>query len=57
MLLPGAVATLARRRALLALPVVAYAAYVDCGQPSIRVAFLYEVRPNVRGAAGHRGAG
>ena len=49
-LLPGAIATLTRRRALLALPLVAYAAYIIAGAV-FRVAFLYEVRPNVRGAA------
>ena len=49
-LLPAAVANVSRRRALLALPLVAYAAYIVAGAV-IRVAFLYEVRPNVRGAA------
>ena len=49
-LLPEAVARVSRSRALLALPVVAYAAYTIAGAV-IRVAFLYEVRPNVRGAA------
>jgi hypothetical protein len=38
------------RRALLVLPVVLYAAYVVAGA-LVRVAFLYEVRPNVRLAA------
>ena len=38
------------RRALLVLPVVLYAAYVVAGA-IVRVAFLYEVRPNVRLAA------
>ena len=49
-LVPEAIGRLDRRRALLALPVVAYGAYVIAGAV-IRVAFLYEVRPNVRGAA------
>ena len=49
-LLPAAIAGVSRRRALLALPLVAYAAYIVAGAV-IRVAFLYEVRPNVRGAA------
>ncbi len=49
-LLPAAMAGVSRRTALLALPLVAYAAYVIAGAV-IRVAFLYEVRPNVRGAA------
>lgn len=39
-----------RRRALLALPVVFFACYVVCGA-LVRVAFLYEIRPNVRLAA------
>jgi hypothetical protein len=49
-LLPAAIAGVNRRRAWLALPFVAYAAYIVAGAV-IRVAFLYEVRPNVRGAA------
>ena len=40
-----------RRRALLVLPLIAYAAYVACGA-LVRLLFLYEVRPNVRLAAG-----
>jgi 4-amino-4-deoxy-L-arabinose transferase-like glycosyltransferase len=40
-----------RQRALLAAPLVAYAAYVGIGA-LVRVLFLYEVRPNVRLAAG-----
>lgn len=49
-LLPAAIAQISRRRALLALPVVAYAAYVVAAA-LIRIGFLYQVRPNVRGAA------
>jgi hypothetical protein len=49
-LLPESIARIPRRRAVLALPIVAYAAYTVAGAV-IRVAFLYEVRPNVRGAA------
>ena len=48
-LLPAAMTQVSRRVALLALPIVAYAAYVIAAAV-IRVAFLYEVRPNVRGA-------
>ena len=40
-----------RRQALVAAPLVAYAAYVATGA-LVRVLFLYEVRPNVRLAAG-----
>jgi hypothetical protein len=40
-----------RRRALLALPLVLFAAYVVAGA-LVRLAFLYEIRPNVRLAAG-----
>ena len=40
-----------RRQALVAAPLVAYAAYVTIGA-LVRVLFLYEVRPNVRLAAG-----
>ena len=43
--------TVTRRQALLAAPLVAYAAYVIIGA-LVRVLFLYEVRPNVRLAAG-----
>ena len=49
-LLPERIGQLARRTALLALPLVAYASYVVAGA-LIRVGFLYQVRPNVRGAA------
>ena len=49
-LLPAAISRIPRRRALLALPIVAYAAYTIAAAV-IRVGFLYEVRPNVRGAA------
>jgi len=40
-----------RRRALLAMPLVLFAAYVVAGA-LVRLAFLYEIRPNVRLAAG-----
>lgn len=40
-----------RRRALLAAPLVLFAAYVVAGS-LVRLAFLYEIRPNVRLAAG-----
>lgn len=49
-LLPRRIAEMPRRRALAALPVVLYAAYVVVGA-LVRVGFLYEVRPNVRLAA------
>jgi 4-amino-4-deoxy-L-arabinose transferase-like glycosyltransferase len=49
-LLPAVMAQIPRRRALFALPLVAYAAYIVVGAV-FRVAFLYEVKPNVRGAA------
>lgn len=49
-LLPASVAAIPRRRALLALPLVGFAAYVICGA-IVRLAFLYEIRPNVRAAA------
>ena len=49
-LLPPSVAAISRARALLALPIVAYAAYVIAAA-LVRVGFLYEVRPNVRIAA------
>ncbi len=49
-LLPTRVAAIARRRALLAAPLVAFSAYVVCAA-ILRVIFLYEIRPNVRGAA------
>jgi len=49
-ILSAAAAAWSRARALLALPLVAYAAYV-LGGAIVRVLFLYEVRPNVRLAA------
>jgi 4-amino-4-deoxy-L-arabinose transferase-like glycosyltransferase len=49
-LLPTDVATIPRKKALLALPLVGFCLYVLCGA-IIRIGFLYEVRPNVRGAA------
>ena len=49
-LIPAELAGVPRRRALLALPAVLYAAYVIAGS-LVRLAFLYEVRPNVRLAA------
>ena len=49
-LLPSALARLPRSRALLAAPVLAYALYVLFGS-AVRIAFLYEIRPNVRIAA------
>jgi 4-amino-4-deoxy-L-arabinose transferase-like glycosyltransferase len=50
-LLPAAIAQVPRSRALLALPLVAYALYVASAS-IVRVLFLYQVRPNVRiGAA------
>ncbi len=45
--LPSWVPTLSTGRALLAIPVVAYALYVVLGS-FVRLAFLYEVRPAVR---------
>lgn len=50
-LLPPAVSRISRSQALLAAPVVAYALYVLFGA-AVRLAFLYDVRPNVRMAAG-----
>ena len=50
-LLPGAVAMLPRRIALVALPLVFFALYVVMG-PLVRLLHLYEVGPNVRLAAG-----
>jgi 4-amino-4-deoxy-L-arabinose transferase-like glycosyltransferase len=50
-LLPGETAEMSRRRALIALPIVLYAVYVVVGA-IVRVAFLYEISPNVRMAAG-----
>ena len=49
-LLPSALARLPRSRVLLAAPVLAYALYVLFGS-AVRIAFLYEIRPNVRIAA------
>jgi 4-amino-4-deoxy-L-arabinose transferase-like glycosyltransferase len=49
-LLPPAIATVTRARALLVLPIVAYAMYVMAGA-LVRIGFLYEVGPNVRIAA------
>jgi 4-amino-4-deoxy-L-arabinose transferase-like glycosyltransferase len=48
--LPGAVAALPRHRVLVAVPLVAYGAYVLLGAV-LRVPFVYEVRPAVRLAA------
>lgn len=50
-LLPAEAAMVGRRRALLALPVVAFAFYVMFGA-IVRLGHLYEVGPNVRLAAG-----
>jgi hypothetical protein len=49
-LMPG-VDAIPLRRALLAAPIVLFAAYVVLGS-LVRLAFLYEIRPNVRLAAG-----
>lgn len=49
-LLPPALSSVPRKRALLAAPVVLYALYVIYGS-IVRVAFLYQVSPNVRLAA------
>ena len=49
-LLPPNVAEIPVKRALRALPFVAFCLYVVCGA-IIRVGYLYEVRPNVRSAA------
>jgi len=50
-LLPPYVANIPRARALLAAPLLAYMLYVLAGS-AVRLAFLYEIRPNVRlGAA------
>ena len=49
-LVPRAVETVSRRRALLALPILAYAAYVGAAA-LIRIAFLYQIKPNVRAGA------
>ena len=50
-LMPESVALIPRARALIALPVVLYAAYVVIGALA-RLAFIREVSPNVRLAAG-----
>jgi hypothetical protein len=50
-LLPTALVSLPRSRAVLAAPLVAYGLYVLFGS-AVRLGFLYEVRPNVRLAAG-----
>jgi len=49
-LLPPAIAAVPRARALMVLPIVAYAMYVMAGA-LVRIGFLYEVGPNVRIAA------
>jgi 4-amino-4-deoxy-L-arabinose transferase-like glycosyltransferase len=49
-LVPAETAAVPLRRALLAAPVVAYACYVVAGA-LVRIAFLYDIRPNVRLAA------
>lgn len=49
-LLPAEAARVSRTRALLVLPLVAYAAYIVAGA-LVRIANLYDVRPNVRVAA------
>jgi 4-amino-4-deoxy-L-arabinose transferase-like glycosyltransferase len=49
-LLPSRLAEIARRKALLALPFVAYVLYVLFAS-AVRLGFLYEIRPNVRIAA------
>ncbi len=46
-LVPVELAAVSRRRALLGLPLVLYASYVVAGA-IVRLAFLYEIRPNVR---------
>jgi 4-amino-4-deoxy-L-arabinose transferase-like glycosyltransferase len=46
-LLPAFVATVGRRRAVLAVPVVAFSLYVVAAA-ILRIAFLYEIRPAVR---------
>jgi 4-amino-4-deoxy-L-arabinose transferase-like glycosyltransferase len=50
-LLPAALSSMPRSRALLAAPIVAFGLYVLFGS-AVRLGFLYEVRPNVRLAAG-----
>ncbi|MEO6213005.1 MAG: glycosyltransferase family 39 protein [Vicinamibacterales bacterium] len=49
-ILPAEIAAVPRRRAWLAAPLIAYACYVVLTS-IIRVAFLYEIRPNVRAGA------
>ncbi len=49
--LPHAVAAMPRRHALLAAPIVLFAIYVVAAS-LVRLAFLYEIKPNVRLAAG-----
>jgi 4-amino-4-deoxy-L-arabinose transferase-like glycosyltransferase len=49
-LVPSELARVPRTRALLALPFVAYGAYVVAGA-LVRIGYLYDVRPNVRLAA------
>ena len=49
-ILPASLAAMGRRRALPALPLVLFALYVLAGAV-VRLPFLYEVRPGVRGAA------
>ena len=49
-LVPAETAAVPLRRALLGAPIVAYACYVVAGA-LVRIAFLYDVRPNVRLAA------
>ena len=49
-ILPAEAAAVPRSRALIAAPIVLFALYVLCGS-LVRIAFLYEIRPNVRGAA------
>ena len=49
-ILHGAAAAAARSRALLAMPLVLFASYVVAGA-LVRLAFLYEISPNVRIAA------
>jgi 4-amino-4-deoxy-L-arabinose transferase-like glycosyltransferase len=50
-LLPAPLSSMPRSRALLAAPLVAYGLYVLFGS-AVRLGFLYEIRPNVRLAAG-----
>lgn len=48
--IPASVATLSRGQALIALPLVAYSAYIVAGA-LVRLFFLYQISPNVRLAA------